>query len=175
MTEIVQPINSTQKALVLQATLDHIGRAEAVFGRKFMDIPVHFDLKGKAAGMYVKKQSLRRIRFNPWIFAKFFEANLRDTVPHEVAHYIVDVLYPGGKIKPHGNEWKQTMVRLGADPVRTCDFDLSGIPIRAHRRFDYHCACRTHSLSTKMHNWICRGLRIYLCKFCRQPLSMKHA
>ena len=39
-----------------------------------------------------------------------FEDHFHETVPHEVAHYIVDQLFkPGPALKPHGVEWKKVM------------------------------------------------------------------
>lgn len=46
------------------------------------------------------------IRFNPWILGKYFEENLRDTLAHEVAPYIVHEVYPRRTTKPHGYHWK---------------------------------------------------------------------
>ena len=91
---VVQPIGDTEQRQVEQKTEDYICRAEAIFGRPFDRVPVLFDLKGQTAGMFKTIGTRRLIRYNPWIFSKYFEENLRDTVPHEVAHFIVHEVYP---------------------------------------------------------------------------------
>ena len=168
--KIVEPISHPKRERVVSHTAELITQSSRIFNQSIPSIPVRFDLPGKAAGMYVRKGSEKWIRFNPWLFSKFFDENLKDTVPHEVAHYVVDHVYGRKGIKPHGIEWKNLMRELGVNPVRTCDFDLTGIPTRNHRRFDYRCDCQTHAISTRMHNAIARNVKMYLCKKCRQPL-----
>ena len=126
---VVQPIGDAERHQVEQMTEEYIRRAEELFGQRFARVPVLFDLTGRTAGMFkvVGKRSL--IRYNPWIFGKYFEENLRDTVPHEVAHYIVHEVYPRRGIKPHGYQWKSLMAQFGADPGVTFELDLAGVPI----------------------------------------------
>ena len=134
---MVQPIGSTERRQVEQRTEDYILLAEAIFGRRFDRVPVLFDLKGRSAGMFKSIGKRRLIRYNPWIFAKYFEENLRDTVPHEVAHYIVHELYPRRSTKPHGAAWKSLMTKFDADPGVTFDLDLDGVPQRSQRTHRY--------------------------------------
>ncbi len=60
-------------------------------------VPVRFELQGRAAGMYRVHKGERVIRYNPYIFSKYFDDSLANTVPHEVAHYITDVLLRAGE------------------------------------------------------------------------------
>ena len=60
--------------------------------------------------------------------------------------------------------------KLGAEPAVTCRYDLSGIPQRRQRRFDYSCACTTYAISTVRHNRVQRGKGSYQCRQCRQSL-----
>lgn len=167
---VVQPISQAQQQQVVAATADCIQRAAELLGREFSIIPVYFNLRGRAAGMYRVKQAQREIRYNPYLFAKYFADNLMNTVPHEVAHYAIDCCYGLRKVRPHGKEWQQLMVALGVEPSVTCRYDLSGVPQRRQQRFDYRCDCRTHQLTTIRHNKVQRGVGSYLCKACRQPL-----
>ena len=166
----ILPIDSVAKTRVIDATADYIERAAVHFGRRFGAIPVHFDLQGRNAGMYRVRGRQRCIRYNPFLFAKYFDDNLDNTVPHEVAHYISDLLYGLRNIRPHGVEWKGLMQLFGAEPRRTCSYDLDGIPLRQQRRFDYRCACRIHQGSTVRHKRIQAGRAQYLCRSCKQPL-----
>ena len=166
----VEPIGVEQRRQVLARTVDFIERAEDIFGRRFERIPVLFDLRGTTAGMYRIVGRRRSIRYNPWIFSKYYEENLRDTVPHEVAHYIVHAVYGDRRIRPHGRQWLDLMARFGADPGVTFNLDLEGIPQRRQQTHAYRCECRVHELSTTRHNRIQRGAGGYQCCFCRGDL-----
>lgn len=162
----VQPIDTTRRSEVLHRTEAFICDAEALFGRRFERVPVLFDLKGRSAGMFKILGKQRFIRYNPWIFAKYYEENLRDTVPHEVAHYIVHEVYPRRGTKPHGWQWRELMARFGADPGVTFDRDLAGVPQRSQRSHRYFCGCQVHEVSTTRHNRVQRRRVRYHCCSC---------
>ena len=162
---MIDPIDPAQQQQVLDRTEYFILEAEQIFSRKFARLPVLFDLRGSTVGMYKVLGKRRWIRYNPWIFAKYFELNLGDTVPHEVAHYVIDELY-GKRAKPHGSEWQALMASFEADPGVTFRLDLSGIPRRQQRTHPYVCLCRTHEVSSTRHNRVMRGRGSYLCRNC---------
>jgi SprT protein len=166
----IEPLSPAQQRLVIARTTEFIQRAETVFNRKFEIIPVSFDLKGRAAGMYRIQRNRGQIRYNSFLFSKYFDDNLAVTVPHEVAHYITDAVYGLRNIRPHGGEWKRLMVQFGADASRTCNYDLSGIPLRRTRRHTYTCGCSTYQLTSVRHNRVTRGLARYFCRTCRKEL-----
>ncbi|MDZ7782190.1 MAG: SprT-like domain-containing protein [Halioglobus sp.] len=163
---MVEPISDSQRLLVSQRTESYIARAEVLFDRQFPRIPVTFDLRGATAGMFRRAGRRCEIRYNPWIFGKYFLENLRDTVPHEVAHYIVYAVHGARRIKPHGTQWRDLMARFGADPGVTFDLDLEGVPRRRQRTHSYRCDCGLHALSTTRHNRIQRGRGSYQCRAC---------
>jgi SprT protein len=171
MTLVVEPIGQGLQQQVVAATEDFIVRAEALFGRDFERVPVLFDLRGSAAGMFKVAGRRRWIRYNPWIFSKYFDENLRDTVPHEVAHYIVHELYGSRRVKPHGRQWRSLMRQFGADAGVTFDLDLAGIPRRRQRTHAYICGCREHWLSSTRHNRVVRGTGRYHCVSCGGELT----
>ena len=166
----VAPITELQQDQVVSATRRCIQHAEKLFGREFELPPVMFDLQGRAAGMYRVHKTRRQIRYNPYIFRKYFTDNLANTVPHEVAHYVTDMLYGLRNVRPHGTEWQAVMHKLGAEPSVTCRYDLAGIPLRRQRRFSYRCDCSSHAISTVRHNRVQRGLGNYVCRRCCKPL-----
>jgi SprT protein len=91
--ELVKPIDDAQRQRVIDETIACIHKADYLFNQSFDLIPVSFDLMGRTAGMYRVRNGQRVIRYNPWLFARYFEDNLANTVPHEVAHYVVDMVY----------------------------------------------------------------------------------
>jgi len=163
---VVQPIGNAERERVRAVTEDYICRAEEIFERRFDRVPVLFDLKGRTAGMFKTIGKRRLIRYNPWIFAKYFKENLQGTVPHEVAHFIVHETYPRRGTKPHGPEWQDLMARFGADPEVTFDLDLDGVPQRSQRTHRYHCGCQLHEVSTTRHNRMQRRRIKYHCVTC---------
>ena len=108
----VQPIGEQQQQRVRQATQDCLQRVAAICQLDLESITVTFDLTGRAAGQYRVRGDERSIRYNPFIFAKYFDDNLHVTVPHEVAHYATDMLYGLNNIRPHGVEWQTVMRSL---------------------------------------------------------------
>ena len=166
-----QPLTAVQRCVVVLATQACLDRAGCRVHRIFPSIPVSFDLRGRAAGMYRVRCGRREIRFNPYIFARDFDRGMTQTVPHEVAHYVVDMLFGARRVRPHGPEWREWMRALDAEPRATGHYDLSGLPVRSERRFAYRCACAlTHQLSTRRHRAIGRGKVRYLCKTCGQDV-----
>lgn len=162
----IPPISPAQQQQVIKQTGYFIKTAEEYFQQALNEIPVLFDLSGKAAGMYRVKAGQRVIRYNPYIFAKYFDDNFSETIPHEVAHYVTDVLYGLGNIKPHGSEWKSVMQVFGVAPTRTASYDLSGLPVRNFQKYMYRCGCQNYELTSRRHNKIVRGKGHYLCRDC---------
>lgn len=167
------PLTPQQQQQVVDATQGYIGVAQRYLGLAIAAITVRFDLRGRAAGMYTHREGQRTIRFNPWLFANFFADNLQNTVPHEVAHYLCDVIYGLRSVRPHGKEWRTLMVMLGAEPLTRHHYDLQGVPVRRQRRIAYRCACRQHALSLQRHRRIQSGLGYYQCRHCGSKLVLQ--
>ncbi|MCK4833657.1 MAG: SprT-like domain-containing protein [Gammaproteobacteria bacterium] len=184
MTEIIPQLTTEQQRIVIDETQAYIERATVLFALRDMSVDITFDLKGRSAGMYrVRssknrmfsfKQPHREIRYNPYIFSKYFDDNYASTIPHEVAHYVTDILYGLRNIKPHGKEWKAVMDAFDADASVTADYDLSGIPLKKQSLFTYHCDCREHQLSSIRHNRIKKHRHQYYCRHCKQTLKFKN-
>jgi len=161
-----QIISPPEQERVIEETSRYIELAAEYYERSFKTIPVLFDLSGRAAGMYRVKNGQRVIRYNPYVFAKYFSDNFNETIPHEVAHYVTDILFGLKKIRPHGSEWKSVMQAFGVAANRTASYDLSGLPVRQHQMFIYHCGCQDYELTSRRHNKILRGSGHYLCREC---------
>lgn len=177
----ISPLSSEQQQLVIEETRAYIKQAADLFGFKDKEVEVCFNLKGRSAGMYrvrygkglIFSRQQREIRYNPYIFSKYFEDNYATTIPHEVAHYVTDLIYGLKNIRPHGKEWKAVMYAFGADASVTADYDLSGIPLKKLSVFTYRCDCREHKLSSIRHNKIKKRHYKYYCNNCKQILHYK--
>jgi SprT protein len=170
-TDPIAPITEQQMAEVRGLTLNYIALASKIYKKSFADIPIIFDLPGKCAGMYQRKGRERRIRFNPWLFAKYYQHSNQQTIPHEVAHYITDCMWRFRRVKPHGKEWQSVMQAFGVEPKVTGDFDLTGIPVKQYQRIDYRCGCKIHQISLIRHRRVLSGQAEYRCKDCHQLLQ----
>lgn len=174
---ITHPLSFAQSKQVITHVNTYIHKARLLYARKIPVCEVKFDLKGRAAGMYRVKQAnlrtSREIRFNPHIFTRYFDDNIATTVPHEVAHYVCDIIYGLKNIKPHGKEWRQIMSDFGADDSVTASYDLTDIPYKKQRSVTYQCLCGDKQLSQTRHNRVIKRQYQYYCKTCKQTLKQK--
>jgi len=164
-------LNEARAQRVREEVANRYAEAGSYFGQCFVVPPVRFDLRGGTAGMHCVLRGTSWIRFNPWLFVRYWDDSLGNTVPHEVAHGVVWQRFPRRRVRPHGAQWREVMALFGADDRVTCDYDLADIPRRAQQRFPYTCACREHALSAVRHFRVQRGTSRYCCRYCSQPLS----
>ena len=163
-------LTSAQRQEIIHATHERISQASEGLGGELPLIEVTFDVTGHTWGYYRRQGKKRSIRYNPQIFSQHFEEGINTTIPHEVAHYVVDTLYTG-KRKPHGAEWKNTMAFFGIPNARaTHTSDMSNIPSRRQPRHLYRCGCQSHELSTTRHNKIQYRGMAYFCCLCGEKL-----
>ena len=171
MTITPPQLTRQQQQEVVALTQWYVEKASEKLKLKIETISVLFDLTGRIAGMYRVKRSQRCIRYNPFIFARYYHDSLQNTVPHEVAHYVVDHIYGRKGIKPHGHQWQSIMALFDREPKVTGNYDLTGLPSRNYATFAYHCQCKTHQLTSIRHNRILRGQTQYSCNRCGYNLK----
>lgn len=151
------------RALIDQALDSRLRRNDGV------NVEIRFDLRGSSAGqLRACGRGQYLIRYNLALLQREGADFIRRTVPHEVAHLVVHRRF-GAAAQPHGREWKAVMAQLGAEPSRCHNYDVSGLKQRQLQRFDYHCSCREHQLSSIRHNRITKG-QVYRCKYCGEAL-----
>jgi SprT protein len=124
---------------------------------------VSLDLRGVCAG----RASSEVIWYNPTIALANLEKFITRTVPHEVAH-VVDRRLNGSS--SHGPRWKKIMKDFGVPAARCHSYSKGVVKTRELKRFAYRCECRTHSLTSILHNRMCRGQRRW-CKTCKHDLE----
>ncbi|MES9902066.1 MAG: SprT-like domain-containing protein [Sedimenticola sp.] len=155
---------------VIKETRRRLKLAAKHFGQSMLAVEIRFDLTGRAAGMVIFHVGGRPvIRYNRVLLSENPEPFIQQTPPHEAAHLVARTIY-GGKIKPHGEEWRSVMTLFGIDPKRCHQFDTSRSGGRRMRRFTYHCGCTTHQLTSIRHRRVIEG-RIYLCRACGEALK----
>lgn len=153
------------QAEAIQKTIERVAEVYAIANRtyqthKFNFPRIQFTIRGKAAGRAYYYQN--RINLNLKMLLENGQSFIDDTPGHEAAHLIAFSLF-GRQIKPHGREWASVMRLIGQEPSRTHNFQVSG--------FSYFCSCRTHILSTRMHNSIQRDSKVRICIDCREVIK----
>lgn len=108
------------------------------------------------------------LRFSVPLWNKATLLEKENTVKHETCHLIARTKY--GKVQSHGEQWKQTMLRAGQQPLR----------------------CHSIKLPKKTIDVICTGCKLviamgsrravkmkqgqkYLCKICKSPVEFINA
>lgn len=172
------PIGERERAAAVAEVARWCRRAEQYYGVVLPPPQVLFDQRGRAAGSFrpSRPATAKRpaepdtIRFNPWLFAKYWQESLADTVPHEVAHYVVSRCYPQRRLQPHGPQWQAVMVEFGLPTRATGRYDLEGIPQQQRASYPYQCGCRSHQLGAVRHRRVAAGQARYHCRGCRGEL-----
>ncbi len=182
MTCLSAPQNLTNlQCLAIEELNRCLKLAEDYFGREFVLDHVAFNLRGRSAGQFRAKQlgstglfgkaiRVKEIRLNAALLAQYGEEFIRDTVGHEVAHFIVFELY-AKRVRPHGKEWQAVMTEvLQQAPTVTHQYQTE--PARKLMRYRYLCACeaRVHELTAIRHKKILDKQAQYHCKDCRSEI-----
>lgn len=166
----ISPISDHEQLEVINETLRYIQQASTIYHHSFKPVDIVFNLKGQASGVFYTNGTQTMIRYNPYIFAKHYVYSLSNTVPHEVAHYIIYCIHGANGVRPHGHEWRGLMLQFGVEPRRTNTLDLEGVPVRRQRRHSYSCSCTHHQITSRRHNQIRNGKARYFCRSCNGEL-----
>ena len=164
--------------------LDCLDKAQKRFGiSKVQKIPeIRYDTIGKAAGWACWNSGNPFIRINPILLNENVEQVVNQTVPHEVAHVVVNEVYENARVRdwnnrrqiaPHGTEWKSVMRLFGKEPDRCHQMDTSTVQkIRGGgNRFVYKCNCREHDFTINRHNKVSFKGMVYRCALCKGDLK----
>lgn len=170
--------SNQEKTKKLQQQVETAVRQAEKRARDFyrLDLPeasIDFSLRGRCAGQaMVDHSGETSLRINQQLLAENLDDFLSNTIPHEVAHLVVNWQARGKRQRPrpHGPEWQAVM--------QDC-YDL--LPKRCHsfrttparvvpRPFLYTCNCSEHRLTSIMHNRISKSYQA-LCKACRTPIK----
>jgi SprT protein len=154
-----------------------ITKAKRVWGDKIHIKPaIIYDTKGKAAGWASYCYFNPRINLNPILLNANEDEMLNQTVPHEVAHIVTHMVFPGAS--SHGREWRSVMRVFGVRADRCHNMDI-GVVYKAQgkKMFVYHCGCMVSGknkdiiVTGNMHTRM--GRVQYKCRDCNQVAVYK--
>jgi len=124
-------------------------------------------LKGHSAGTAQYQHSTKEYTMNiNKAVAENNQGSLYDTVVHEMSHLLSWHQY---STLDHGPDWRWMMSLMGVADIQRCH-SLKTTSARKTRKFVYRCDCKTHKLSTAVHNKMQKGWQTRSCKSCRGKL-----
>ena len=126
-----------EKARARLAVINCIKLAEKLYPEiegALEDVKVLFNLRGRAAAQarVHHRDNRREIRINVEAYSLRPQEMLEDTVPHEVAHLVCNIL---GNDRGHGANWKRVCKELGGTGETHHDMKLT--PARRQKKFLY--------------------------------------
>lgn len=127
--------------LVRAKVAECIKLAEKTYGIKLPEVSVRFDIRGMRAAGYAGCNFARTnfyLRFNPNHMAlggETWERIVRDTVPHEVAHFVCQAFPQFGK--NHNAGWKKVCADLGGNSKRCYSKEDAPEAYAAQRPYTY--------------------------------------
>jgi SprT protein len=149
-------------------------RAREFYRLALPEATIDFSLRGRcAAQARVDRKGGTWLRLNKQLLAENLDDFLINTIPHEVAHLVVNwqVYKKRQRPKPHGAEWQKVMQDCyGLKPVRCHSYETTPARI-VTRPFLYTCNCQEHRLTSIMHNRISKAGGA-LCKRCKALLHL---
>ncbi|RXJ72332.1 SprT family protein [Veronia nyctiphanis] len=149
---------------IIKAVASCVEYANSALGTSHPLPDIHFDIRGKTAGMALLNRWT--LRFNPVLLRENPEAFLSEVVPHEVSHLLVYAAF--GKVRPHGKEWQAMMTKVFKVPASTThSFDVASV---TGKTFSYRCECDEIPLTIRRHNKVQRQQATYVCRRCQQAL-----
>ena len=148
-------------------------QARRFYGINLPEAAIDFSLRGRCAGQArVDRNGETCLRINQQLLAENLDDFLSNTIPHEVAHLVVNwqARKKRQRPRPHGPEWQAVMRQCyGLKALRCHSYQTT--PARVvPRAFLYSCNCSEHRLTSIMHNRISRSYRA-LCRSCKSPLT----
>lgn len=161
------------KNLILAETKKILAKSNALFPRypiSFDELNISFNIRGVVAGKAC--YSRRTLQFNLILASENIITFLNDTVPHEIAHLYQRKI--DAYSSPHGQLWKEVMMKMGYNPNRCHSYDTSNVRRKKIApTFEYTCSCKkTFIISNLIHTRILGG-SVRLCKACRGKIFLK--
>jgi len=148
---------------------------ERLHERSFFRPSIAWDLRGRRAGEanfkyeFGNRIKWGQIRLNKGIAKRYPDDFIKETVPHEVAHFVSFELH-GRAGCGHGHEWQQVMRQLGLKPKRTHSYAVK--PARRLKRYQVACGCpEGRTVTSIVYNRLAAGME-YSCTICNSNLHL---
>ncbi len=147
-------------------------RARERYAIRLPGAVIDFALRGRCAGQAKVEQNGRTLlRINLELLTNNLDDFLKQTIPHEVSHLVVNwqARKKRQRPRPHGPEWQAVMRDCyNLQPVRCHTYATTPARI-VPRNFLYRCNCREHRLTRIMHNRMSCRYQAW-CKGCKTHL-----
>lgn len=132
-------------------------------------------LRGRTAGVCHyqintrTQETLNRfeIKLHPTLAKKYESDYINRTVTHEYAHAVVAINHSRASIKPHGPEWQHVMRKLGGDPSRCHNYDISSVPTELNK-VEISCDCRSYKVTQRK---AARLTSFSICRRCEKDYT----
>ena len=148
-------------------------RARDFYAIRLPGAVIDFSLRGRCAGQArVERGGATLLRLNLTLLKENLADFLEQTIPHEVAHLVVNwqSRQKSKRPRPHGSEWQLVMQNCyGLQPARCHTYRTTPARI-VPRNVLYRCGCREHRLTGIMHKRLSQSHQA-LCKSCRTRLN----
>lgn len=133
-------MNDNLKDRILQRHNEVINKAKELFPAYAAKSQhtVYFYETGRSAGL---AHGHHKVGYNIHIFAQDPERFINDTIPHEIAHMVVNALNAG---KGHDKNWKHVCTMLGGNGNRCYSAENITHKLLRHRKqYQYRASCGT--------------------------------
>ena len=158
------PVAAAVKDRAKQSLVRWVKLARERFNHPLFMPTISFDLTGTTAGKAYTKQ--RHIQLNAILLTENEDRFDKDTIPHELAHLLA--FHVLGYSGAHGEPWQEAMHKLGLEPRRTHNMDVTNA--RTTKSYTgFACGCGPTSLSAKFYKSFRRGRRV-ICQTCKQAV-----
>lgn len=152
-------------------TEQKINLATRIWNHNFSNIPVHTLSYTSKRIFGIYSPSRKVIEYNPFFMRTMPDHMRNTTVPHEVAHYITETIYPNAK-QAHGPEFKFVASKLGL--VKDNREDYSSLVATGHY-MNYYCGCSYSAskvITRAQYKKIMGGSVRYSCQKCKEPIRV---
>ena len=119
---------------------------------------IRYDLKGRVAGQAFLYQNM--IKINAYVLVNNVDDYIKQTIGHEYAHLIAHERF-GRNIRPHGQEWRRVMTKLGLPANRCHSYEVQSARKTVKYQYSCHKCGRLMTLGKIRHKKIASGQSTY--------------
>jgi SprT protein len=121
--------------------------AEQHYNRKFTMPVLDYSLTGTTAAQAFSH--INTIKINPTLLVENQDDYVAQTIPHETAHIITDLIYPRGHLDKtkrtkraphHGTAWKYVMELFGVPPILYHNYATTSFVTRRPVKYAHKCS-----------------------------------